>query len=1187
MAKGFIPFIGLAVVVALAMAAVFGSMSLANPAMAAIGQPGDAGLTERVDSPQGAPMLMARGAATSVNLSWSNQRDPSSASDPQAWFGTTGWEYRYRANIENESYGPWGRDGIAVAGGAADDTSTVTVTIANLTNGQGYQFQVRLVDANGDADGTAAGLVSNTASATPIAAPDGAIPVLTATASALGGTVELKWTYTDGDDVPATGWQYASITASDTLGESHWKDIDGKGALRSHMVSDLAITAVNHYVRPVNLTSPGAPSAVDNATPADPSVMNLRATAGEGYVRLTWNPVTSSNVIDVGGTATAVTHYSYDYYPTADENSIIVSGREAIGASRGSEMIDGLTNGTEYTFNVYLHVVDGTTVTSSGATRIMAMPMAVVVPPTVVDCSGLPMFEQDSTSPGDNSSYTVTFCLGADPDAMTGMPYNLGGEQVNTREHDLVIEFDGDYGVPSTIRPVSVAITTDVRSDRPGEETYTPEDVHVDGEKVRLSLGDLDERDQESAYIFSGRERISVHFRQSAGITTPTEAGDYNLVGIEFGSNSVEFNDGTEEYLPGLVEPIYRKISLSEEDGGLDTTVEAKGKGFKNGTSLSVFRDAAIIVTYDHDNNDKTAMRRLPVSMLSQLTDVQLGNLNVPFIYVDDGNNPLTTTHVTEDGVTTEYVTAPNGFQDTNDDGLCVAASIGGNDIGVCEFKVTHPTFVGGINYVNARDGRSQFARKADTFELKASIIATPTTGSPGERILVQVVDFPANSSITKAELARNTRAPLCTACGSVDSAGAGTFSFIVPNWPSAGTQELRVFGADGVKASVNVTIGGPQITVTPETVLANQRVSLIGTGFSPRKVIANADIDAGDSDPIVSIGGKPIDPEQINDGEPVRVDNGGNWSASVDLPLAEATTGPGERLIRVTDSGNRTGGVVVTIPGREVTITPDSGRVGTIAAVRGTGFPSKNDEGEPVSIDVIYETSSGATRLSATPDASGRFEVQLRIPTTAAIPSSNTLKVSFTDSDGVVVPMTIPHEVPEGIIQLSQTSGGPGSSITVSGEGFKSFVPVSLVRVGSLDITPAPKPSTDGNGMMSFVVTIPGLDVGIQTIEVNVGRTTSSTGFTVTESGVNPGDIRPVAEGLSDLGDNLDVIWHFNNDTKAWTFYDGQDGSDLTHVITGETYLILVKTSVEVILNRNTRSLTCVGGNCWNQIVW
>ena len=43
---GFTPLIGLAVVVALAMAAVFGAMSLTNPAFAAVGAPADAELAE-------------------------------------------------------------------------------------------------------------------------------------------------------------------------------------------------------------------------------------------------------------------------------------------------------------------------------------------------------------------------------------------------------------------------------------------------------------------------------------------------------------------------------------------------------------------------------------------------------------------------------------------------------------------------------------------------------------------------------------------------------------------------------------------------------------------------------------------------------------------------------------------------------------------------------------------------------------------------------------------------------------------------------------------------------------------------------------------------------------------------------------------------------------------------------------
>ena len=56
MAKRFTPVIGLAVVVALALAAVFGAMSLTNPAFAAVGAPADAELAERTSSPQGGPV---------------------------------------------------------------------------------------------------------------------------------------------------------------------------------------------------------------------------------------------------------------------------------------------------------------------------------------------------------------------------------------------------------------------------------------------------------------------------------------------------------------------------------------------------------------------------------------------------------------------------------------------------------------------------------------------------------------------------------------------------------------------------------------------------------------------------------------------------------------------------------------------------------------------------------------------------------------------------------------------------------------------------------------------------------------------------------------------------------------------------------------------------------------------------
>ena len=148
-----------------------------------------------------------------------------------------------------------------------------------------------------------------------------------------------------------------------------------------------------------------------------------------------------------------------------------------------------------------------------------------------------------------------------------------------------------------------------------------------------------------------------------------------------------------------------------------------------------------------------------------------------------------------------------------------------------------------------------------------------------------------------------------------------------------------------------------------------------------------------------------------------------------VDLPLSEATTAAGKA--RHSASGTpwpRTGVVEVTVPDRVVTVTPDSGRVGTIAVVRGEGFPSKNDEGSNFTVEIEYEAANGnAITVSALTDASGDFEQQLRIPTTAAIPSSNQIHVRFDDDDDVTVSITVPHEVPEGIHHALRDQRRPG----------------------------------------------------------------------------------------------------------------------------------------------------------------
>ena len=144
-------------------------------------------------------------------------------------------------------------------------------------------------------------------------------------------------------------------------------------------------------------------------------------------------------------------------------------------------------------------------------------------------------FNPGSTGSGSTTEYTVGFKLAAD---------------VNTRQDDLVIEFHEDYQLPGKIENTSVAITltttlteTVLNSDNVPTETtvrkqvtFTPEDVTVDGEEVFISVGDVDERDDEFEYTLEKEDPMTVLFRQSAGISNPTGAGDYDaILAITFG----------------------------------------------------------------------------------------------------------------------------------------------------------------------------------------------------------------------------------------------------------------------------------------------------------------------------------------------------------------------------------------------------------------------------------------------------------------------------------------------------------------------------------------------------------------------------------------------------------------------------------------------------------------------------
>ena len=187
-----------------------------------------------------------------------------------------------------------------------------------------------------------------------------------------------------------------------------------------------------------------------------------------------------------------------------------------------------------------------------------------------------------------------------------------------------------------------------------------------------------------------------------------------------------------------------------------------------------------------------------------------------------------------------------------------------------------------------------------------------------------------------------------------------------------------------------------------------------------------------------------------------------------------------------------------------------------------------------------------------------------------------------------VMMPVVAPPRGAAAGITLSQTSGPPGTTVTMIGHGFPPHSPVQSVQVDWLDVTPAAPVSTDAQGLFQLDIFIPGVEAGLYLIQVKVGGIPAAIRFTVAGSGWLP--YTPTLEAIRNLGDNLVRVFHFDSSYNGWTFYDPQvpEVSTLTYFVQLGCYWILVKEPAEVILNARTRTLTCrPDGKCWNFIVW
>ncbi|HZA25547.1 MAG TPA: IPT/TIG domain-containing protein, partial [Dehalococcoidia bacterium] len=209
----------------------------------------------------------------------------------------------------------------------------------------------------------------------------------------------------------------------------------------------------------------------------------------------------------------------------------------------------------------------------------------------------------------------------------------------------------------------------------------------------------------------------------------------------------------------------------------------------------------------------------------------------------------------------------------------------------------------------------------------------------------------------------------------------------------------------------------------------------------------------------------------------------------------------------------------------------------------------------------------------------------------------TNTLRAEIAGTNTVD---TTTHQIPRSGISIEPAQGGIGTPITISGQGFKRFDTVESIEIGDLGVLGGRTINTDDRGGFTAEgIVVPGLDTGVHSVEVTVGtgddRVTANTTFAVTES-AEEGVPTAVSQAVAPLAESLVRVFHFNNNTKEWSFFDPrpefEQASTLDQFMEGQPYWIRVEADQTVQLGGQQRNLTCVNPgtpqeDCWNLIVW
>ena len=631
-----------------------------------------------------------------------------------------------------------------------------------------------------------------------------------------------------------------------------------------------------------------------------------------------------------------------------------------------------------------------------------------------------------------------------------------------------------------------------------------------------------------------------------AGVNNPTEAGShsvgYSVLGPDasVGDPQVTLDGMTDSGAPLITKA---KISLSDEDAGRGKEVTVTGSGFNNGTGAEV---RVLVSATDLTEGDQAAN-----CQNIMLNGEKLGE-----------------------------------------------TAVGSDDKFTVTFTVHQDEFdAGAVNYICAADaesGNPRFASEVKVFELEPSVTVSPASASYGDEITLKPRDF--GGSLTQISLGPNHvwnsdgSCPAGATCDFTPERDGSDYVFDLPGDLDVQIQ-IAVKGPapDNTRKTTTLGVVASGLKLSKTEVAPNESVIISGSGFTKNARILVSDITIDGEALAVDDAGT----EGTGGSRHIRTTSNGQFTATVRIWTADAgATNPAldddEYTIKVVDNSEFEGEAKITINPATVSVSPEAVSPRDFIVISGENWPvSTSDVDNSVMIEV-----DGRIR-NADVDSSGRFRYEYQLRSGITIGEEHDVTVTFDGGEGGDIEEETTFSVTEAELGIIPAAAGPGQTISIEIQGMPPYTLVDEIRIDGADRLGGRNVNTDreGDATVSDIL-VPFLDPGFYPVEVRVGNETRVAQLEVLTEAAVGGVATELPEAVSDLGDNLDAIFHFNNQSKEWTFFDPRpefaDLNTLNELNTGQPYWVLVKDSQDdVEWNGRLVNFTCAADDCWNLEIW